>query len=140
LIKTGWTHAGEMINPGITTHIVSDRQLHAARRRLLNNAFSDRAMSSLDKYIVERIRDWCAYLGQTDDSNTDEKSAWSKDRDMGHWSTFLTIDVLGELCFGSSFGAMKDGGCYIMELLLASARFQQMVSDMFPLVSHLEKC
>ncbi|ETI28866.1 hypothetical protein G647_01318 [Cladophialophora carrionii CBS 160.54] len=132
MVKTGWTHAGEMINPGITTHVVSDRQLHAAKRKLLNNAFSDRAMSNLDKYIVERIRDWCAYLAQTDGSNTEEKSAWSKDRDMGHWSTLLTIDVLGELCFGASFDAMKTGGCYIMELLISSSRFLQAVSDILP--------
>lgn len=129
MVKTGWTHTGESINPGTTTHATSDRQLHAAKRRLLNNAFSDRAMSHLDGYIVARIRDWCAYLGQTDDSNGDEKVAsWGKDRDMAHWSTFLTVDVLGELCFGASFGAMKEGGSYVMDLLLSSARFQQSVS------------
>ncbi|KAJ9602559.1 hypothetical protein H2200_013102 [Cladophialophora chaetospira] len=132
VIKTGWTHTGESINPGITTHVTSDRQLHAARRRLLNNAFSERAMNSLDPYIVGRIRDWCAYLGQSTDDGTDEKTSWSKERDMGHWSTFLTIDVLGELCFGASFGAMKQGGCYIMDLLLSSARFQQAVSFLPP--------
>ncbi|EXJ64918.1 hypothetical protein A1O7_01257 [Cladophialophora yegresii CBS 114405] len=132
MIKTGWTHTGEMINPGITTHILSDRQLHAAKRRLLNNAFSDRAMGNLDKYILERIREWCAYLAQPDDSDPEKKSSWSKDRDMAHWSTFLTIDVLGELCFGASFNAMKTEGCYIMELLISSARFQQAVSDIFP--------
>lgn len=129
MVKTGWTHAGEMINPGITTHTTSNRELHAARRKLLNNAFSDRAMNSLDKFILERIREWCSRLAQTDDeNNTDEKSSWSKGRDMGHWSTLLTVDVLGELCFGSSFGAMKDGTCYIMNLLLTSAAFQQAVS------------
>ncbi|OAP62347.1 hypothetical protein AYL99_04550 [Fonsecaea erecta] len=134
MIKTGWTHTGETINPGITTHVLSDRQLHAARRKLLNNAFSERAMNSLDKYMLERIRDWCAYLGQARDDNDDdakpEKPAatWGKERDMGQWSTLLTIDVLGELCFGASFNAMKTGACYIMDLLLSSARFQQQVS------------
>ncbi|KIX95989.1 uncharacterized protein Z520_08244 [Fonsecaea multimorphosa CBS 102226] len=132
MIKTGWTHTGERINPGITTHVLSDRQLHAARRKLLNNAFSERAMNSLDKYMLERIRDWCAYLGQggDDDDKPAEKPAgtWGKELDMGQWSTLLTIDVLGELCFGASFNAMKTGACYIMDLLLSSARFQQQVS------------
>jgi cytochrome P450 len=128
MIKTGWTRSGEAINPSITTHVTPDRQLHAARRKLLNNAFSERAMNSLDRYIVEQIRDWCAHLGQTASGTNGEKSSWSEPRDMGHWSTLLTIDVLGELCFGASFGAIRTGGCYIMDLLLASARFQQMVS------------
>lgn len=127
MIKTGWTHTGESINPSLTTQVVSDRQLHAARRRLLNNAFSERAMNNLDKYIVDRIRDWCSYLGQSDDKDTDEKASWGKPRDMAQWTTHLTIDVLGELCFGASFNAMKKGGSYVMELLLSSARFQQAV-------------
>jgi cytochrome P450 len=133
MVKTGWTHAGLSINPGFTTHSLANRELHAARRRLLNNAFSDRAMSSLDTYIVARIRDWCAYLGQPANGNHDEKAgSWGKPRDMGVWSTLLTIDVLGELCFGNNFGAMKEGGCYIMDLLLSSARFQQCVAFLPP--------
>ncbi|KAH0836078.1 hypothetical protein AYO21_02719 [Fonsecaea monophora] len=135
VIKTGWTHVGETINPGLTTHVISDRQLHAARRKLLNNAFSDRAMNSLDKYMLEQIRKWCAYLGQASDSNSDDEgkrekpaAAWCKERDMGQWSTLLTLDVLGELCFGASFNAMKSGASYITELLLSSSRFQQQVA------------
>ncbi|OAL19048.1 hypothetical protein AYO20_11695 [Fonsecaea nubica] len=135
MIKTGWTHVGETINPGVTTHIISDRQLHAARRKLLNNAFSDRAMNSLDKYMLAQIRKWCAHLGQASDSNSDDEgtrekpaTAWGKERDMGQWSTLLTLDVLGELCFGASFNSMKSGASYIMELLLSAARFQQQVA------------
>ncbi|EXJ75692.1 uncharacterized protein A1O5_00199 [Cladophialophora psammophila CBS 110553] len=129
MVKTGWTHTGEMINPGITTHVLSDRQLHAARRKLLNNAFSERAMNTLDKYMLERIRDWCAHLAQgTENREKSAGTAWGKERDMGLWSTLLTVDVLGELCFGASFGAMKAGSCYIINLLLASARFQQQVA------------
>ena len=133
MIKTGWTHAGAAINPSLNTHNLVDRELHAARRRLLNSAFSDRAMGGLDKYIVAQIRQWCAYLGQADENVpvTDEKPTWGKARDMAQWSTNLTVDVLGELCFGSSFDAMKQGGSYILDLLLASSRFQQAVSDTF---------
>ena len=126
VIKTGWTSAGLRVNPGITTHVLSDRTLHAARRRLLNQAFSESAMKGLEGYVVERIREWCGYLGEP--KAQDEKEGWSKERDMGLWSTLLTVDVLGELSFGSSFGAMKDGYSFIMELLLSSARFQTMVS------------
>ena len=132
MIKSGWTHTGERINPSITTHSTSDRQVHAARRKLLNDAFSDRAMNSLDKYIVEQIRQWCSKLGDADGNAEDEMAGWSKGREMAQWSTFLTLDVLGELCFGASFGAIKSGGSYVLDLLLESARFQQAVTFLPP--------
>ncbi|KIX07113.1 uncharacterized protein Z518_05090 [Rhinocladiella mackenziei CBS 650.93] len=126
MVKTGWTAAGLRINPGITTHVLADRQLHAARRRLLNNAFSEGALKNLETYVLENIRIWCNQLAESKDGA--EKSGWGKERDMSLWSTLLTVDVLGELCFGASFGAMKAGYSYIMELLLSSARFQTMVA------------
>lgn len=132
MIKTGWTYAGLRINVGYTTHTISDRQLHAARRRLLNNAFAEGALKNLEKYVLERIRDWCDYISEPQEippQQQDEKSSpgWGKERDMGIWSTLLTVDVLGELCFGSNFGAMKDGYSYIMDLLISSAVFQTKV-------------
>ena len=126
VVKSGWTSTGLRINPGITTHVLSDRTLHAARRRLLNQAFSESAMKGLEKYVIERIQEWCGYLGEP--KTDSDKDGWSKQRDLGTWSTLLTVDVLGELSFGSSFGAMKAGYSYIMELLLSSARFQTRVS------------
>src|SRR5882757_10222316 len=101
MIKTGWTAAGLRINPGITTQVLSDRTLHAARRKLLNNAFAEGTMKNLEVYVLERIRIWCDYLsvGPTEpQQHIDEKaSGWGKERDMGHWSALLTVDVLGEL-------------------------------------------
>jgi cytochrome P450 len=115
LIKTGWTHIGEKTNPTYTTHSVSDRNLHAGRRRLLNNAFSDRALNDLHKYIDTEIRRWCHYLDQ------------GVERDVSVWSTLLAVDVLGELCFGKSFDAMKNGGTYLMGLLMETSKFSQRV-------------
>lgn len=127
MIKTGWTYTGLKINASVTTQFLSDRKLHAARRRLLNNAFSESAMKSLEKYVVETIRDWCDHL--VEGSEVNGKSGWGNERDMGTWSTLLTIDVLGELCFGARFGAMQTGYSYIMELLLSSARLTSLVSS-----------
>ncbi|KAJ9503526.1 hypothetical protein LTR99_002288 [Exophiala xenobiotica] len=127
VIKTGWTYTGLRINPGITTQLLSDRQLHAARRRLLNNAFAEGALKNLEKYILANIRDWCNYLGESKDGD-EKESGWSKERDLGLWATLLTFDVLGDLCFGSSFGAMKNGFTYIQELIMSSSSFQQSIS------------
>lgn len=127
MIKTGWTDAGLRVNPGVTTHVLSDRQLHAARRKLLNHAFSEGALKNLEKYILANIREWCGYMAEPKE-NGEKDSQWGKEREMGQWSTNLAFDVLGDLCFGKSFDAMKQGYSYIQKLILSSAVFQTMVS------------
>jgi len=124
VIKTGWTGAALAINPGYTTHNMSDRALHTARRRLLSQAFSENALKSLETFVVEQVRVWCDHLGEL----KSEKSDWSEKKNMGLWSTLLTVDVLGELCFGANFGAMMNGGHLIIRLLMATAKFFQSVS------------
>jgi cytochrome P450 len=94
---------------------------------LLNNAFAEGALKNLEKYVLANIRDWCNYLGESKDSD-EKESGWGKERDLGLWATLLTFDVLGDLCFGSSFGAMKNGFTYIQELIMSSSSFQQSVS------------
>ncbi|KIV78195.1 hypothetical protein PV11_09935 [Exophiala sideris] len=126
VIKTGWTATGLRINPGITTHSLSDRELHAKRRRLLNNAFSDSALRNLEPYLLEAVREWCDHLSEPRDD--DGSSGWSEERDMSTWSTLFIVDVFGDLCFGAKFGAMKKGSSYILELLMSSVRFQQCLS------------
>ena len=127
IIKTGWTETSSIISPHLTTQIMSDRNLHHARRKLLNQAFSERALKSMEKYVLQTIRTWCEYLqelpAKETAANGGEKATggWSRERDMATWATLLTLDTLGELCFGASFGAMKQGYSYISELLLGSA-------------------
>ena len=53
------------------------------------------------------------------------KDEWSKPRDMSDWANNLTIDILGELCFGKTFGALEAGGHMVAELLISSTRIYQ---------------
>ena len=127
MVKTGWTDVSLKLTLQATTQALSDRTLHAGRRRLLNNAFSESALKNLEKYVVENIRRWCDHLDEPAD-NEEKESGWSKEKDIGVWATLLTVDILGDLCFGASFNAMQQGYSYITELLLASTTFQDKVS------------
>ncbi|KIW17554.1 hypothetical protein PV08_04748 [Exophiala spinifera] len=125
VIKTGWTDVSLRISPGITTQVISNRQLHAARRKLLNHAFSEGALKNLEQYVLANIREWCGYMAQPKE-NSEKHSPWGKEREMGQWSTNLAFDVLGDLCFGKSFDAMKQGNSYIQKLIMSSAEFTTM--------------
>lgn len=134
VIKTGWTETSCVLSPSLTTQIMSDRVLHAARRKLLNQAFSASALKSMEQYVLQTVRTWCEYLqeppsGETANSDGDKATeGWSKERDMAVGATLLTLDVLGELSFGASFGAIKQGHSYISGLLMGGSTMIAIVS------------
>lgn len=115
MIKTGFTDATIKLNQFVHTHSIPDRQLHTARRKLLNHAFSDSAMRSLEPQVLQRIREWCGFLSQPKPSDIGKISAektqqWSMKRNMAEWSSFLTTDVLSQVCFSQDIGSCKNGG------------------------------
>lgn len=132
VIKTGWTDVSLAVNPTINTHAMNDRQAHAKRRRLLANAFSDSALRSLEHFIIDRIQAFCDIMAESKsagDEVSSEKDNWSKPRDISVWANNLTLDVLGELCFGKSFEALEAGAHMTAELLITSSKINQLVSQ-----------
>lgn len=127
LIKTGWTDAALAVNPNANTHAMNDRELHARRRRLLQFAFSENALKGLEHFILDRVSAFCEYMGEPK-SNSTHKDEWSKQQDVAKWSNNLTLDVLGELCFGKSFEAMEAGGSMVSELLISATKINASVS------------
>jgi cytochrome P450 len=130
VIKTGWTDVSLEINPTKSTHVMNDRVAHAKRRRMLANCFSESALRNQEYLIIDRIKAWCGVMAESA-STTDvkaEKKGWGQARDMSVWANNLTLDVLGELCFGKTFGAIEAGTHMAGELLLSSASMNTAVS------------
>lgn len=102
----------------------------------MNQAFSASALNSMEKYVLETVRIWCEYLqeppeGETGSDDGDNPAEeWSRERDISVWSTLLTLDVLGELCFGSSFGAVKAGHSYITDMMIGGSKMILVVCDL----------
>lgn len=65
--------------------------------------------------LVQKIREWTDLLDQGQASYSDKgvstsKATWSEKRDMGSWTGFLTLDILGKLCFSIDLDASKNAG------------------------------
>ncbi|KAF4499425.1 Isotrichodermin C-15 hydroxylase [Fusarium agapanthi] len=86
----------------MTTWNTIDKTIHARKRRVMNNAFSDKAIRSYEPFIQENIDRWFELI----DKEIGEKQ-WSNSLNMAQWSDHLVFDILGDLCFGKSFG-MKE--------------------------------
>lgn len=87
-----------------STHTAIDRDLHAFKRRVLGQAFSEQALRNLESLMIETIDTWLVALSQ---GSNDGQKGWSEPKDMAAWSNYLTFDVLGDLCFGKSFGMLQ---------------------------------
>lgn len=87
----------------VNTWSVVDKQKHARKRRVLSSAFSESAIRSAETFVIKHVDRWCDLLGD------EGKEGWSQPKDMAEWSDYLVFDILGDLCFGKSFGIKEPG-------------------------------
>jgi cytochrome P450 len=92
------------------THNAIDRTIHARKRRVLAQAFTDSSLKGMESYMLASIDVFCAQIspGSTNGAKSDsfdktDPREWSQGRNMANLCTYLTFDVLGDLCFGKSF-------------------------------------
>ena len=71
------------------------------KRRLLSHAFSEKALRDYEPQVVSLVDQWVNGIAQV--ASTRDGSV-----DLGKWLNYLVFDILGQLCFGSSFGLIAD--------------------------------
>ncbi|KAG8164141.1 hypothetical protein KVR01_006059 [Diaporthe batatas] len=84
---------------------------HARQRKLLSNAFSARALRDQEVVIhhyVDLLVQQLNKLGSGGSRPVDVSAAWN----------WLTFDVIGDLAYGESFGAIAEGSSYWSSLIL----------------------
>ena len=79
-----------------------DNQAHARKRRILNSAFSERAVRSAETFIIKHVNRWIELILQ-------DVKDWSSPQDMAKLTDALIFDVLGDLAFGKSFDIKEPG-------------------------------
>ncbi len=92
------------VHPAPNTHNTRDKVLHARKRRVLSQAFSDSAIKEMEKYVLANIRTFC---DQIDRAASDERKGWSVPKNMSDWCNYLSMDILGDLCFGKAFHMLE---------------------------------
>ncbi|KAF3770322.1 cytochrome P450 [Cryphonectria parasitica EP155] len=71
----------------LTTWNTTDIAIHTRKRRVLNYAFSNKALRSVEPFVPGE--EWSGSLNMTD------------------WTNWLVFDILGDLCFGKSSDMKK---------------------------------
>jgi cytochrome P450 len=136
-----------------STHTAIDKAVHARKRRVLSQAFSDSAMRAMEVHIVDNIQAWCGHLGDNAANSKDhvnlpmngfgglnpafELKGWSAPKNMGDWANYLSFDVLGDLCFGKPFGVMeREENRFVLDLISTAAYFHN-VNGQMPMIKKL---
>ncbi|KAJ5092603.1 hypothetical protein NUU61_007473 [Penicillium alfredii] len=113
LQKADFYNAFPAIKGVYNTHNAIDKTIHGRKRRVLSQAFSEHALKGMEDVMLLHIRQLCAALAGQDagsgaqHANPDFKGTV---RNMGDWFSYLTYDVMGELCFGKSFDMLISEG------------------------------
>ena len=98
--------------PGVfSTHTAIDHHTHARKRRVMSYAFSEAALKNLEEFIIVHIQDFVAKVTSIENgviNFTYPKRGWTEPRNMASWCSYLGFDVMGDLCFGKSFGMLGD--------------------------------
>ena len=118
-----------------STHSAIDKNLHARKRRVLSQAFSDSAMRGLQPHILQVIETFCCAIGGyppgTDLEKEKKHDGWSKPRDMASWANYMSYDVLGDICYGASFDTLtREDNRFAIKLVQTSSRFHYLTAQM----------
>jgi cytochrome P450 len=81
-----------------------DKMVHARKRRVLNSAFSEKAIRSAELFIVKHVDRWNEIL--LEGNNGKE---WSKPQNISDLADYLVFDIMGDLSFGKSFELKEPG-------------------------------
>ncbi|KAI9871341.1 MAG: hypothetical protein M1830_003014 [Pleopsidium flavum] len=136
-----------------STHTAIDKSVHARKRRVLSQAFSDSAMRAMETHVLNNIRSWCGHLGDWQRRSKADingplygfigqqqalrSGTWSTPKNMGDWANYLSFDVLGDLCFGKPFGVMdSEKNRFVLDLIPTAAYFHN-VNGQMPMIKKL---
>ncbi|KAI1437349.1 isotrichodermin C-15 hydroxylase [Xylaria sp. CBS 124048] len=110
-------------HPVPNTHNTRDKTVHARKRRVLSQAFSEKAMKEMERYILANVRSFCGQIGLGAGDGGDRKG-WTPAKNMADWCNYLAMDILGDLCFGKAFHMLeRPDNRYALDLVsLATTR------------------
>lgn len=137
LQKADFYNAFPAIKGVYNTHNAIDKTMHGRKRRVLSQAFSDHALKGMEDVMLLHVRQLCAVLaghdrGDSDGDDLEEEKKGAVVRNMGDWFSYLTYDVMGELCFGKSFDMLVSRGKrHMVKLVDRAANRHYVVSICF---------
>ena len=105
--------------------------VHARKRRVLNSAFSEKAIRSAESFVIRHVDRWNELLIEGNDGKE-----WTEPQNMSDLTDYLVFDIMGDLAFGRSFEIKEPGENPFRHMPHSIADYMQF---MFPVSRHFEE-
>jgi hypothetical protein len=102
--KSGFYEAWRRDKYDVNTFNIRDKKEHAKRRKMLNQSFTEKSLRAAQPFMNKHIDRWNELLV----SNVGDDQ-WSEVMNFAEVSDKLVFDIMGELCFGTSFDVKEPG-------------------------------
>ena len=104
-IKKGdWYKTLDISAGAPSVQMMLHKPAHALRRRVLAQAFSEKAHSDAEPLIAVHAKKLAANLAEYDGEA--KPGTWSKTTNMGNWGTWFGFDFVSDLGYGRAFGML----------------------------------
>ncbi|KAF3360750.1 hypothetical protein VdG1_01063 [Verticillium dahliae VDG1] len=108
------------VHPAPNTHNTRDKDVHARKRRVMAQSFSDNAIREMERYILAN------------------KKGWSTPKNMTDWCNYLAMDILGDLAYGKAFHMLEAPDNRFALDLIAAATKRHLICGTMPIVDKLK--
>ncbi|KAF2233206.1 putative cytochrome P450 monooxygenase [Viridothelium virens] len=87
---------------------------HAQRRKVLSRLLSEKSLRDAENAVHDNFTRFCSQLGVPTDSEIlqsngnacSDAACWSPPRDIERLLSYLTFDIMGDICFGRNLGTL----------------------------------
>ncbi|KAG7104331.1 Cytochrome monooxygenase AKT7 like protein [Verticillium longisporum] len=124
------------VHPAPNTHNTRDKDVHARKRRVMAQSFSDNAIREMERYILANVRTFTSQIGAGADNL--EKKGWSTPKNMTDWCNYLAMDILGDLAYGKAFHMLEAPDNRFALDLIAAATKRHLICGTMPIVDKLK--
>ena len=122
--------------PSVLTTITAKE--HGRKRRIIGQGLSDSAIAAMEEHVLKHVRKFCNKLPRPEmfesgisvpRTSEDSKGLWSQAKNMSRWASYLTFDIMGDLCFSNTFNMLDScENHYMLDVLPAGVQGLNIVS------------
>ena len=132
-IKTASYNAMSPTPGGSNTISVSDKDIHAFKRRIVGRVLSQSGLKLIEDRILRHVNDFVAYLGSPSDheghSQLESEEDWGPLVDVPSACKFMTFNLVTDLCYNQNIDLFRSSEmCWIPRAVTLVSRLVVTVS------------
>ena len=129
VMRGDWYRTLDQSSGAFSTQSCMDKQEHLFRRRILSQAFSEKALRDAENFLLNNVQTFCDQIG----TGAEKPGGWTPKKNLSDWATYFGFDMISDVAFGRAFGMLlKEETRYIPNVLKRASQFLYYVNHLHP--------